>query len=183
MILFWLFSAFFLCATSEAAEVSSVRARFVQEKRSVIVRDVLRSSGEFLLDRNRGIVWAVEEPERLRIVMAPGGVWAGGRRVDEGLPADVSLLPMLETFGHLFSGGAKALEPDFVVTEKSPSELRLVPREERLRAWLDAIELRLDGERRLPIWVRIEEAGGDRSEIRFENLETNPELGEEAFRP
>jgi len=64
-----------------SAKVHTLKAEFVQEKHITIVRDVLRSSGTFLLDKNGRIAWAVTEPEPIRIVIRKDGVFAGGKRV------------------------------------------------------------------------------------------------------
>src|SRR5712691_3418923 len=58
----------------EAATVHTLRARFVQEKHVSIVRDVLRSSGTFALDKRGRIAWDVAEPDRVRIVIRKDGV-------------------------------------------------------------------------------------------------------------
>src|SRR5207249_8150736 len=53
----------------DAATVRTLRARFVQEKHVSIVRDVLRSSGTFVLDKRGRIAWDVTEPDAVRIVI------------------------------------------------------------------------------------------------------------------
>src|SRR6185369_811423 len=67
-----------------SASVTTLRAHFVQEKRLSIVRDVLHSSGTFLLDKRGRVVWDVAEPDPVRIVITRDGVYAGGKRVAGG---------------------------------------------------------------------------------------------------
>jgi outer membrane lipoprotein-sorting protein len=190
--------AFALAATAAAAStagdylrevaraqkpVSALRARFVQEKSLAIVRDRLRSSGTFVLARDRGMVWQVESPERLRIVITRDGVFAGGKRVDDRAPAGFSPAPVLEKFVDFFTGMSEAIEREFRVEKLGPDRLRLEPRGSDFAGWLRALEIRFDAERKLPLQVRLEEPEGDVTEVRFEDLEVNPRIDPSAFAP
>jgi outer membrane lipoprotein-sorting protein len=163
--------------------VSALRARFVQEKRLTIVRDRLRSSGTFVLARDRGIVWQVESPERLRIVITREGVFAGGTRVDDRGPAGFSPAPVLEKFVDFFTGMSEDIEREFRVEKVGPDRLRLEPRGSEFARWLTALEIGFDAERKLPLQVRLEEPEGDVTEVTFESLEVNPRIEPSAFAP
>lgn len=171
------------------ARVATLRARFVQEKHLAIVRDVLRSSGTFLLNKKIGVVWNVVEPERARVVVRKDGVFVDGHRVQEALPEDaiedagISPVAMLESLNGIFAGLSERTARDFEVIRLGDDRLRLKPRAAVLAAWLSALEVTLDPKTRTPVEVRIEEPGGDWTEITFTDLVLNPPLGAAAFAP
>jgi outer membrane lipoprotein-sorting protein len=168
-----------------SAGVTTLRAHFEQEKHLSIVRDVLRSSGTFLLDKRGRVVWDVTEPDPVRILITRDGVYASGKRVAgsaEG-PAALSPLPMLEGLGGIFGGVSEATTKDFEVTFLAADRLRLVPRSSRLAEWVLRIEITLGGEAQVPVGVRLEEPGGDVTEIAFRDVAVNPPLDDAAFAP
>jgi len=168
-----------------SASVNTLRAHFEQEKRLSIVRDVLRSSGTFLLDKRGRVVWDVAEPDPVRIVITHDGVYAGGKRVAGGAggQAAPSPLPMLEGLSGIFAGVSEATAKDFEVTFLAAERLRLVPRSARLAEWVSGIEITLGGPAQVPVGVRLEEPGGDVTEIAFRDVAVNPALDAAAFAP
>jgi len=173
-----------------SAGVKTLRAHFVQEKRLAIVRDVLRSAGTFVLDKAGRIAWDVTEPERVRVVITRAGIYAGGKRVIGGpestssaAPAAFSPLPLLQGLNGVFAGLSAETAKDFEVTLVDRDRLRLRPRSTEVARWVDAIELRLGGEKRIPVDVRLEEPGGDVTDIHFSDVVVNPALEDSAFAP
>jgi outer membrane lipoprotein-sorting protein len=171
------------------ATVATLQARFVQEKHVAIVHDVLRSAGTFLLDKKIGVVWTLVEPGPARIVIRKDGVFVDGKRVNGvarvagGEGADYSPLPILEGLNEIFAGISEQTTRDFEVVRIADERLRLEPRSAALGAWLSALEITLDAKTGTPAQVRIEEPGGDSTDITFSDLVVNPELGDAAFAP
>jgi outer membrane lipoprotein-sorting protein len=175
-----------------SAAVSTLRAHFVQVKHLTIVRDVLRSSGTFWLDKRGRVAWQVAEPDAVRVVIRKDGVFVAGKRVgaestgrggqDVG-DGKLSPLPMLEGLNGIFAGVSEETARDFDVTVPEGDRLRLVPRSRSLSAWLSAIEITLDGEAKTPQRVRLEEPGGDVTEITFSDVTVNPPLDDATFAP
>jgi outer membrane lipoprotein-sorting protein len=168
-----------------AATVHTLRARFVQEKHVSIVRDVLRSSGTFVLDKRGAIAWDVTDPDPVRIVIRKDGVYAGGKRVAGGADdtAKFSPLPMLEGLNEVFAGVSEQTAKSFDVTLLDRDRLRLKPRSQRLADWVTSIEIKLGSSPRVPVQVELEEPSGDRTEITFRDVEVNPKLADAAFAP
>ncbi len=171
----------------ESARVTTLRAHFVQEKHVAIVRDVLRSSGTFLLDKRGRIAWEVREPEPARIVIRRDGVFAGGKRVGgEGADragASFSPLPLLEALNQIFAGVSEETERDFAVERLGDDRLRLKPRSAALASWLAAMEITVDAKTRTPARILLQEPGGDTTEITLSDIVVNPELDDAAFAP
>jgi hypothetical protein len=157
------------------------RARFVQEKRLEIVRDVLRSSGTILVSRGRGIVWSVESPEPARMALLSDGIFVDGRRLRE-IPGSGGPSPLGRLNG-LLSGLSPELLEDFEVERLDGERLRLRPRREPLSDVVREITLTLAGEHRLPSRITFDEAAGGTTDIRLERFEIDPPLAEGAFAP
>ena len=171
-----------------SAAVKTLRARFVQEKHLTIVRDVLRSSGTFFLDKDGGVAWHVTEPEPMRIVITKAGVFAGGKKVVGGpggaaQNASFSPLPMLDGLNGIFAGLSESTAEHFHVTLLGEDQVRLEPKAQALAGWVSAIEITLGGEARMPVAVRLVEPGGDSTDIRFTDVAINPSLADATFAP
>jgi len=175
-----------------SATVSTLRAHFVQEKHVTIVREVLRSSGTSWLDKRGRIAWQIAEPEVMRVVIRKDGMFVAGKRVgaesaggggESAMNGKVSPLPMLEGLNGIFAGVSEETARDFDVTFRDGDRLRLVPRSRSLSPWLSAIEITLGGEAQTPRHVRLEEPGGDVTEITFSDVTVNPPLDDAAFVP
>jgi outer membrane lipoprotein-sorting protein len=168
-----------------SAGVTTLRAHFEQEKRVSIVRDVLRSSGTFLLDKRGRLAWDVAQPDPVRIVITRDGVYAGGKRVagEAAGSRTLSPLPMLEGLSGIFAGVSQATAKDFDVTFLATDRVALTPRAPRLAEWVSRIVITLGGEARIPVAVRLEEPGGDVTEIAFRDVVVNPPLDDAAFAP
>jgi len=167
-----------------SAEVRTLKAHFVQEKHVTIVRDVLRSSGTFLLDKNGRIAWVVADPEPIRVVIRKDGVFAGGKAIaGEGAAASVSALPMVEGMSGIFAGLSPKTAEVFDVKSLGEDRLRLEPRAKELARWIAAIEITLDAKTKTPARVKLEEPGGDVTDIVFSDVVVNPQLDDAAFAP
>jgi len=167
-----------------SAEVRTLKAHFVQEKHVTIVRDVLRSSGTFLLDKNGRIAWSVTDPEPIRVVIRKDGVFAGGKPIaGEGATASVSALPMVEGMSGIFAGLSPKTAEAFDVTTLGENRLRLEPRTKELARWIAAIEITLDAKTKTPTRGKLEEQGGDVTEIVFSDVVVNPTPDDAAFAP
>jgi outer membrane lipoprotein-sorting protein len=175
-----------------SATVTTLRAHFEQEKHLTIVRDVLRSSGTFWLDRRGRIAWQVAEPDAVRVVIRADGVFVAGKRVGAESPsrsggsgpgATLSPLAVLEHLNGIFAGVSEETLRDFEVTFHDRERLRLVPRARSLSAWISAIEITLGGEAQTPRRLRLEEPNGDVTEITFSGVVVNPPLDDAAFAP
>jgi outer membrane lipoprotein-sorting protein len=69
----------------------------------------------------------------------------------------------------------------FPAGETAPYRLELKPRMRRIERRLRSLTLALDRELFVPVYVRIEEAGGDVTELRFSDLRLDGEVPAELF--
>ena len=193
----WLFALLAITAFPvDAGEAAGVRARlakpvllrgeFVQEKQLHGFRNPLKSSGDFLLLRERGIAWNTRVPfasstrltRRKLLATLPDGstqvlIDAGA---SPGMAAVNSLLMAL------VAGDLDALATRFALKETLRGDagwsLALQPRDATLKQAFSSIVL--DGDRYVR-GVQISEPGGDTTRIRFSGLrETPPATRQEA---
>jgi outer membrane lipoprotein-sorting protein len=161
------------------APVTVLRGRFEQEKHVTGFRNALRSSGDFLIARGRGVVWAtrapfastlVLTPEQMSVVQADGSRQSlaggqGGRAV-----AMVNGLMLALMTGDTATLGKRfRLEP--TLRDDGAWTLVLVPRDGALKKAFARIEL--EGGRHVEA-VHLIEAGGDRTDLKFLDLRDTP---------
>ncbi|WP_295363436.1 outer membrane lipoprotein carrier protein LolA [Arenimonas sp.] len=151
-----------------------LRGRFEQDNQLQGFRHPLRSRGEFLLVRGRGLAWDTREPFASGTVIGARGIVAstpeGGERVlaraDD--PAQALLMALV---GADLEALARSFDTHETLLDDGRWRLRLLPREPGLRNVFASVELAGDRHVRE---VRIEETGGDTTELRFTALETSP---------
>lgn len=190
---FTLFALFFLHAGVAFATVEAktgveallsnepvLRGEFFQEKMLQGFRNPLRSSGDFLISRDYGVIWDTQKPFASRTVLTKKSLFNqlpdGSRRV----LLDAQSSPAMATVNSLLlavvSGDLARLSQQFVRHEKFLADgawtLRLIPREPALGKIIAEIELL--GDRHIRS-IRISERGGDKTLIRFVELREQPE--------
>lgn len=161
------------------AQPAVLRGTFEQEKQLQGFRNPLRSRGTFLLVRDRGIAWDTHAPFASSAVLGRERLVTtlpdGSSRVlldAAGSPATAAVNALLLA---LVAGDLAALAPRFALDGRLADDgswtLRLTPHPGALRRVFATIELEGDAHVRE---VRIAEAGGDRSAIRFDGLADTP---------
>lgn len=161
------------------AHPETLRGHFEQEKQLQGFRNPLRSSGEFLLLRGRGIAWDTTAPFASGTVLSRKRLVStlpdGSTRVLFDATASPAMAAVNSLLLALVAGDLDALAPQFTMAETLRDDggwtLRLAPRDPALQRVFTGIEL--DGDRYVRE-VRIAEAGGDRSTIRFVELTETP---------
>ena len=159
--------------------VPVLRGQFEQEKRLQGFKNPLLSKGDFLLARDRGVVWNTRSPfastlvltkQRLLTRQADGSTHA---IADQGASPAVSTANAL--LMALLSGDVDTLSRQFRLQETLGTDgswrLQLVPKQGALKKIFKLIELQGDQYVRS---VRLQEIRGDRTEIRFLQLRTTP---------
>ena len=149
-----------------------VRGQFEQRKTVKGFKHPLVSKGDFLMARERGVVWHTQEPFESTLVVTRDRLLSrrpDGRteqdidaRDEPGLRAVNEMLFALMGADLAQLGARFHIEGELLGTDAW--RLALVPREAALSHWVSRIELEGDGHVRA---VRLHEAQGDISVIRF----------------
>ncbi|MDR1275176.1 MAG: outer membrane lipoprotein carrier protein LolA [Candidatus Accumulibacter sp.] len=152
-----------------------VRARFEQTKTIRSLKRPLVVSGRLVFSQRHGVLWAIDAPYRITYVLGEDRVAeiddAGTRRerASSELPG---FSQVSRVFRALLSAKTQVLGEYFDVRVKTsaegegtaPWELVLTPRQDHLARFLSG--MRVSGARFVEN-LSIDEAGGNRSEIRF----------------
>lgn len=174
-------------AAIEAAQsgTRTISARFVQVKHVSLLDEPLTSRGRFFFRRPDRIRLEIEEPVRTAIVIDGAEIHIPD--LPESERKAMSMAPMAAMFtqlGALFTGSTAALEDGFEVKATGAGDgidVVLLPRLESWRRLFRRIELRFAGAPLMTREVRLEDAFGDRLEVKMEDVERNPDLPETLF--
>ena len=186
----WLFALLAITAFPvDAGEAAGVRARlakpvllrgeFVQEKQLHGFRNPLKSSGDFLLLRDRGIAWNTRAPFASSTRLTRSKLLAtmpdGSSRVLIDASSSPGMAAVNALLMALVAGDLDALAARFTLKETLRGDagwsLALQPRDATLKQAFSSIVL--DGDRYVR-GVEIVEPGGDRTRIRFAALRESP---------
>lgn len=149
-----------------------VRGHFEQRKTVQGFRNPLLSTGDFVVSRQRGVLWRTVSPFASTLVVTPDRVVS--RQADGTLARRLSandepaVRAVSETLFAVMSADLAALAQRFRIEgELAGAEgwrLQLLPREPALARWLQRADL--EGDRYLRV-VRLQEGGGDSTQIRL----------------
>jgi hypothetical protein len=164
-----------------------VRGAFEQRKSVKGFRNPLVSSGEFVVSRDRGVLWRTQQPFASTLVVTRDRVIA--RQADGSVARRLSASeePAVRTISETLFGVmsadltvlAERFEIDGELLGRDGWRLLLLPRDPALARWVQRVEL--DGERFLR-GVKLQEGSGDQTQIRLNGHATSATLaaGEEA---
>ena len=171
----------------EAAQrdLATFTARVVQAKQLGLIEEPLVSEGRLAFKRPDRILWEIDQPEPVRIVIDGDGLHVPGLSDDERRALErASAGQLVRQLGAIFAGDVAALRGGF---EASATEgggaivVELVPRDDSLRTAIAKMELRFARPELLVRSIRLENSLGDRLEIRLEDVERNADVPDSAF--
>nr|WP_298124012.1 outer membrane lipoprotein carrier protein LolA [uncultured Pseudoxanthomonas sp.] len=163
----------------QIAQVPLLRGEFAQEKQVAGFRNPLRSSGRFLLVRDKGVVWTTTAPFPSETVITRDRILSrqrdGSRRVEVDARQQPGLRSVNAMMFALMSGDMKALTSTFDVKAEPAAgkgwRMTLVPRSRQLAQAFTSV--RLSGDRYVRE-VELREASGDVTQLRFSAMNENP---------
>lgn len=149
-----------------------VRGAFEQRKLVKGFRNPLISSGDFVVARQRGILWRTAQPFASSLVVTRDRVLARGADGSVARRLSASEEPAVRTISETLFGVMAAdlnvlvqrFRVDGELTGRDGWRLALTPRDAALARWVQRVEL--EGERFLRA-IRLQEGSGDRTDIRL----------------
>ena len=148
-----------------------VRGKFEQEKSIKGFKQPLRSSGEFVVVKSKGIVWHVLKPFESTLIVKPDSLQSRGSDGKVTMQMRAQDEPVLRTVNAMLfavmSANLAELAQHFEVTGQVNSKswtLHLVPRDPTLAQWLSAVDLQGN---QFVQEVKLQEVRGDASMIRI----------------
>ena len=149
-----------------------VRAEFTQSKQMAAMKRPLVTSGHLVYSRQHGVLWQIEQPFRMSYVLGEDKIVeiaADGVRRERGLRDVPGLAQVGRVFRAMLGANTSALREYFDATvqgDPAKWEIELKPRQPQLAQFLAGLQL--SGGRFVDS-IRIAEAGGDTTQIRFRN--------------
>jgi len=162
------------------AQQPVVRAHFDQQRTISGITHPLRSSGELLISRDKGLWWQQQQPFTLTLILNDSRmVQITGNQPPEVITAEGN--PQMFRFNHLlralFQADRAVLEQNFTVTFTDKGQdnwqLVLIPKASPLDKLFTAITL--TGQTYLE-HIQLDDKQGDRTAITFSQQHTDPKL-------
>jgi len=162
-------------------DTRTLTARFVQTKHLTLLDAPLVSRGRFALKRPDRLLWRVEDPEPLSVVIDGGELRVpGGRPAMTGAP----VAAVAGWLGSMFAGDVRSLERAFDVSAREDEgavEVQLRPREAAWRRFFTVAELRFARPALTLAAIRLRDALGDSVEIELHDVRRNDEVPDSTF--
>ena len=167
--------------------LETMTAEFTQNKDSALLLEPETSTGRFVYAAPDRARWEYLKPTPIEMTILGDEMTTWFK--DLGRADRVSIGSVSEqVFKYMgASGSLETLMKYFSVTaefpesEGEPYRLALLPKYPRIKKRLQSMDLWIDTEKYMPTRLLYIEAGGDTTELVFENLATNAELAEGAF--
>ncbi len=160
----------------------TLHAEFIQTKQMAALKRPLIISGKLVYARDKGLLWQIEQPYKVGYVLTELGIveiGADGTRKTRG-PREV---PGLAQIGNVFravlSADTAVLRQYFDVSAHGDInnwQLSLQPRAGNLAQFMTGLEL--NGGRFVET-IKVSEASGDATQMRFRNSRTAADLSEQ----
>ena len=169
------------------AEVTSVRADMVQEKRLEVFDDVVVSTGVMTLRLPEATRWEYTAPIRSIMVMkgSRARLWheSTGKTESFRLDSDPTMKRITEQISGWLRADLASLKTsyDIEALTTSPLRLRLTPQEREVREFVTAVEVEFARNLRHMRQLTIHEKGGDWTRLTFRNVRVNAKIADEVF--
>lgn len=180
----WAFDSAELAQQLAAAEV--VRGDFVQEKHLRSLTMPLSSRGQFVLSKQHGLLWKVQQPFAQTYRIDGQGVSLWSDKGWQSQPGQSVAARQSQLFLAVLQGNQRALETDFNLQLQGTAEqwhLQLLPKSVFLQQIFKVIEIHGGA---LVERIELHETQGDRSVMRMLNSHADSALLDEeqhAFQP
>lgn len=165
------------------AEIHTLRATFVQRRHLSLLEEELVSRGRFAFKRPDRIRWEVHDPTPVTMVISEEGLFVAE---PGAAPTRLAALPVssAEVAGLVTGSIAAAQRLFHVHWHAGPGgsdvfEFR--PRSRRLAVTLRSVTVHLAPHKNYAQRIVLDEAGGDRIDIAFDDVEINRAISDDQF--
>ena len=167
--------------------IRTLRAEFVQLKKSSLLLEASSSSGEFRFRAPDRVRWDYLEPDSMVVLFADDTVTTF--HPEQARAERIKVSKKQRRFVRVLAGTQPLdeLKQHFSVTLADPGEdarylLTLRPVGNILKKKLRSVEIEVDRSLFLPVVIEYNEVDGDSTRYEFKNLEINPSIDDSSFR-
>lgn len=170
-----------------AAEVRTIQADFQQVKHLAVFQTDMLTKGRMLLEKPDKLRWEYLEPSASGFMVNGADAIRWNELVREperfSIDDDMAAKIVAEQLLAWASVDLERLRGNFSITveQAEPPVLRLLPRSEQLREFLEHIQISFAADARVVRQVVIQEKDGDDTKLYFENVRINEPLPENVF--
>lgn len=169
-----------------AIQTESIRAEFKQEKHLSILEEIITSKGTFLFKKENKVRWNYTQPFNYLIIINGDKIHINDEGKQKSYDANSS--KMFGQINKIVVGTAKGTlfsDPDYTTQFKENSnyyEIHLVPKNNKLRDYVNEIYLYLDKNDLTVYKLKMVEKNGDFTLVEFFNKKVNQAVQESEFR-
>jgi outer membrane lipoprotein-sorting protein len=161
---------------SKLEHTKSLKAKFTQKRYWAAFNDVVASEGRFEWVREGGkVAWRTDQPQQSELVIENGKATMRFPALKTEQSFDFKAQPamgaMFDSLVSVMKGDVSKLEPlyDVKMEKGEPLTLGLVPKDERMRKFVEKLTLRFAADANLS-YVQVSEPGGDHTDIDFKDV-------------
>ncbi len=117
------------------------RSTYVEEKHIPSLAAPLKSTGDFIYIRDRGIAWIMSDPFSMQTVITPRGVnlLVEGEKQPQSAEVRKAMIPILQNISAIFAGDFDALETQYEINKIQGNGIFLTPKSQYLKQYLQEI--------------------------------------------
>ena len=179
-------TGFFAKIGSQIEQYPIVRAEFTQTKHMAALKRPLVTSGRLVFSREHGVAWKIEHPYSVTYLLSDERmveIGADGTRKERGQREVPGLAQIGRVFHAMLGANTATLHEYFEVIAHSSAKkwsIDLKPRQPQIAKFIASLHITGD---RFVESIRIVEAGGDTTTIRFRNMQgaDKPSKSDELF--
>lgn len=125
----------------------ALSARYVEEKFLPTLSRPVRSEGNFIYIRDKGIAWLMDTPFVMHTIITPEGIFQriDGETLKQSDAAQRAMKPILKHIAAIFSGDEAALSEHFEILNRAEKDglktTMLTPKSGQLKPFLQGIEI------------------------------------------
>jgi outer membrane lipoprotein-sorting protein len=168
-------------------ETRTITGRFVQTKRLSLLNEDLVSTGSFVFKQPDHVLWKVEEPRPMAVLVTGQEVRIPGLPDQDRRAMATGPIPaMFRQLGAILTGSVETAKQDFDMTaheEGKSIRVKMVPREPQARRVFRELHVSFSGEHLLVQEIRLENALGDSLDISFSEVQRNRDVSDSTFDP
>lgn len=166
--------------TAHLRQTALVHGTFTQTRHLAALSRPLTSSGTLVVDRDKGVLWQVRKPLALTFVLGPQGIFevdASGKRKGQSSREAPMVAQMGRIVQSLLKGQWRGVEDYFTVRGQGTPQRWEITLDPKPATAAFIKQVKVSGGAFLER-IRVEEPGGDRSELAFKDLRTDLPLAE-----
>lgn len=171
---------------TENQKIKTLQSDFVQIKKLDFLDKDIVTSGTMSMQSPNILKWQYTKPYQYSVIFKSGKIYIN----DQGKKSTVNMKSdQFEKISQMITGSANGkifVDPDFAISYFKNGQYniaRFVPKQDKMKQYIQQIELHVDKDNATVSKVVMLEASGDTTSINFKNTQLNVALPASVFNP